>query len=99
MLHHASREAIYGLAMIEELKRHGYEISPGTLYPVLHSLEHAGLLERDDRVVRGKVRKYYAATEAGRRALAEVRGQIRELVEEVLEGRGPSRLPGPTARA
>lgn len=95
ILHHAAQEPVYGLAMIEELGRHGYELSPGTLYPILHSLEDEGLLQREERVVGGKVRKYYTATEPGHQMLAEVREKIRELVEEVLEGHGPEHLPGP----
>lgn len=84
VLYHAAQEPIYGLAMIEELKRHGYDVSPGTLYPILHSMEQKGYLARDERVVKGKVRKYYAATNEGRQALIEVREKIRELVDEVL---------------
>jgi PadR family transcriptional regulator, regulatory protein PadR len=42
ILHHAAEEPVYGLALIVELRRHGYELSPGTLYPVLHQLEEAG---------------------------------------------------------
>lgn len=84
ILHHAAEAPIYGLAMIEELGRHGYQLSPGTLYPILHSMEKKGYLEREDRVVEGHVRKYYTATAEGRRALVEVRGKIAELVEEVL---------------
>lgn len=45
----------YGLALITELRRHGYELSPGKLYPVLHELEATGYLARLDRVVNGKV--------------------------------------------
>ena len=85
ILHHASEEPIYGLAMIEELQRHGYVLSPGTLYPVLHGLEAAGYLSREDRNVEGKVRKYYSITEVGSAALSEARALIRELVNEVLE--------------
>ena len=85
VLHHAAEEPVYGLAMIEELQRHGYVLSPGTLYPVLHSLEKAGYLTRQDRNVEGKVRKYYSITESGQTALAEARARIRELVDEVLE--------------
>jgi hypothetical protein len=44
LLHHAVREPIYGLAMIEELARHGYKLSAGTLYPILHGLEEKGYL-------------------------------------------------------
>lgn len=95
ILHHAAEEPIYGLAMIEELKRHGYDLSPGTLYPILHGLERDGYVEREDRVVGGKVRKYYTITNDGRQALAEARQQIGELVDEVLEGQGSARLATP----
>jgi DNA-binding PadR family transcriptional regulator len=97
VLHHAAQEPVYGLALIDELRRHGYELGPSTIYPLLHSLEAAGYLARDDRVVGGKVRKYYAITEAGRLALAEARVKIAELVDEVIEGHGPVPLPEPTA--
>lgn len=97
VLHHAALEPVYGLAIIDELQRHGYEVSPGTLYPALHGMEEDGLLEREERVVDGRVRKYYRATPGGRRALEKARDMIRELVEEVLEGRGPARLPEPGA--
>jgi DNA-binding PadR family transcriptional regulator len=96
ILHHAAEEPIYGLAMLRELRRHGYELSPGTLYPVFHGLERAGYLVREDRLVNGKVRKYYRITQEGRRALVEARTKIGELVGEVLEGHGPTRLPDPT---
>src|SRR5215475_10039386 len=65
ILHHAGESPVYGLALIAELRRHGYELSPGTLYPLLHQLEEAGYLDRLDRVVNGKVRKYYALTRRG----------------------------------
>ncbi len=76
----------------EELGRHGYELSPGTIYPVLHGMEAAGYLARENRLVGGKVRKYYTITPAGRAALDEARQKIHELVAEVLEGRGPPSL-------
>jgi DNA-binding PadR family transcriptional regulator len=86
LLHHAAEGPIYGLEMIEELARHGYEIGPGTLYPIFHSLEAAGYLACERRAVDGKVRKYYRITEAGREVLHRLRPKIRELVGEVLEG-------------
>jgi DNA-binding PadR family transcriptional regulator len=58
---------------------------PGTLYPILHGLEKAGLLRARHEVVNGKRRKYYVATARGHSALVEVRARIRELVDEVLE--------------
>lgn len=89
VLYHAEKEAIYGAEMEEELSRHGYQVSPGTLYPLLHGLEEAKYLSSKEQVVNGKVRKYYRITPAGKRALARLRPKIRELVDEVLYGRDP----------
>ena len=85
ILYHAAEEPIYGVKIREELSRHGYRLSPGTLYPTLHRLEKNGYLARQPRVVVGKVRNYYAITEKGRDALNEARDKIRELVAEVIE--------------
>jgi PadR family transcriptional regulator PadR len=79
--------------MLEELKRHGYALSPGTLYPILHSMENRGCLQQETGVVDGRVRKYYTAMEVGRHALADVKGKMAELVNEILEGHGPGQLP------
>ena len=84
LLHHAAAERIYGLEMIEELRRHGYEMSPGTLYPILHGLEERGYLRSEQELANGKVRKYYRATAAGRRLLEQLKSKIRELEHEVL---------------
>lgn len=83
VLHHASKQPVYGVGIQAELDRHGYKLSPGTLYPLLHNLEAAELLERDERVVDGKVRKYYKITPAGRLVLKETRKKAVELVDEV----------------
>lgn len=87
ILYHASKEAIYGVGIQEELGRHGYQLSAGTLYPTLHRLERDGYLECQSRVVAGKKRNYYVITEKGKNALNEARGKIRELVTEVIEER------------
>ena len=87
ILYHASKELIYGVEIAEELARHGYSISPGTLYPTLHRLEKEGYLESSSEVVSGKVRKYYRATDAGKLMLEQAKEKIRELVTEVLEER------------
>jgi PadR family transcriptional regulator len=83
ILHHASIEPIYGAGISEELQQHGYKLSWGTLYPVLHSLTAEGLLSREDWVVDGKVRKYYSITKLGQRALKEARLKALELVSEI----------------
>lgn len=84
LLHHAAEAPIYGVEMIEELARHGYDLGPGTLYPILHGLERTGYLVSEKRIVLGKARKYYAITDAGRDALRQLRPKVAELVEEVL---------------
>jgi DNA-binding PadR family transcriptional regulator len=84
ILHHAAAAEIHGAWMTEELARHGYRISPGTLYPTLHRLEGEGLLSSVQRVIDGRTRRMYRATKAGRKALAEDRKALAELAREVL---------------
>ena len=83
ILHHAGNEPVYGLWLIEELGRHGYRLSPGTLYPILHGLLEEHLLTCETRVVEGKARKYYRLTSAGRAALKEGKNKARELMGEL----------------
>jgi len=84
ILYHASKEPIYGAEILEELGRHGYRLSPGTLYPTLHRLSREGLLSVEKRIVDGKIRKYYVITEQGLAALDEAKKKITELVNEVI---------------
>ncbi|MEX2706277.1 MAG: PadR family transcriptional regulator [Candidatus Freyarchaeota archaeon] len=90
ILYHASKGKVYGAEMIKELKRHGYELSPGTLYPILHSLEKEKYLTSAKETVNGKVRKYYRITKKGERILESAKKKVRELVNEVLEENGDS---------
>ncbi len=85
ILYHAVKEPIYGAEITEELVRHGYRVSQGTLYPTLHLLETLGYLRSRTQLVQGRRRKYYRATAAGRRVLNEACGKLQELVAEVLE--------------
>jgi PadR family transcriptional regulator PadR len=85
ILYHASKEPIFGVEIAEELARHGYRVSPGTLYPTLHRLKKEGYLESFSKVVDGRVRKYYQATARGKLVLAQSKEKIRELVTEVIE--------------
>jgi PadR family transcriptional regulator PadR len=88
VLHHAAKEAVYGFAMIEELRRHGYTLSAGTLYPILHGLERKGLLSSATRRIGSTERRIYRATAAGRKALAEAKAKVRELFGELFEDEG-----------
>lgn len=86
ILHHASEQEINGAWMSAELAHHGYTISPGTLYPMLHRMQRDGLLDSEQRVVNGRAVRVYRATEAGKAALAEDRAALAELAREVLPG-------------
>lgn len=91
ILHHAAEAPIFGLGIMEELARHGYRISPGTLYPVLHLLEAQGYLKgRDARGIRG-ARRTYTATPAGTRALSAAKAKVWELFSELFEPARPRR--------
>ncbi|RFB16844.1 PadR family transcriptional regulator [Bacillus sp. HNG] len=83
ILHHAQEHPIYGAWMLEELREHGYNISSGTLYPILHSMESDGLLRKEEKNVEGKIRKYYTTTEKGSSILIEARNKAYELFKEI----------------
>jgi DNA-binding PadR family transcriptional regulator len=85
ILYHAAKEGTYGAEIAEELVRHGYRLSQGTLYPTLHMLAGLGYLTSRTKVVKGRRRKYYRATPAGRKVLAEAQEKLKELVAEVIE--------------
>jgi PadR family transcriptional regulator len=85
ILHHAGGEAIHGQWVLTELRRHGYEISPGTLYPLLNRMERHGWLKSRRALDGGaRARKDYRLTPVGRRVLKLVREQIEELHREVV---------------
>ena len=85
ILHHAAHEGLFGLGMIEELARHGYKISPGTLYPMLHKLERQGYLRSSEKRDGNRIRRVYRATPLGRRVLRAAKAKVRELFEEIFE--------------
>jgi DNA-binding PadR family transcriptional regulator len=89
ILHHAAEEEVHGAWMTEELARHGYDISPGTLYPTLHRLEADGLLTSRQLVVDGRARRLYRATRAGKAALKEDLRALDELAREMLNQQKP----------
>jgi len=86
VLHHAVEEPIFGLGMIEELGRHCYRISPGSLYPLLHGLEKKGYLRSSQQRNGKSLRKVYRATALGRKALEASKIKVRELFRELMEG-------------
>ncbi|MBI5402995.1 MAG: helix-turn-helix transcriptional regulator [Ignavibacteriae bacterium] len=86
ILYHAEKELIFGQEFHSELQRHGYEISFGTLYPILHKLETQGYLKSYKEKVNGRIRRYYEITKTGRLILKKAKVQAKELVEELYEG-------------
>ena len=85
VLVHASHEPVFGLAMMEELTRHGYRIGPGTLYPLLHGLERSGLLRSVLKNVGGRQRRVYRITPVGKKALKKTKAKVDELHRELHE--------------
>lgn len=85
ILHHAAEGTIYGQAMIDELARHGYRLSAGTLYPILHGMERAGYLQSRPTLNGGRTRRVYRATALGRKALVTARKRVQELFGEMFE--------------
>jgi PadR family transcriptional regulator, regulatory protein PadR len=85
ILYHAEKELICGVEMIEELQRHGYKLSPGTLYPILHHLEESGYLTSTTQVIAGKRRKNYRITKQGSKLLADAQVKLRELFSEIVQ--------------
>ena len=85
VLHHAAEGPIFGQAMIDELARHGYRISAGTLYPILHGMENQGYLRSRVQLNGGRNRRVYQVTAAGRKALVTARLRVKELFGEMFE--------------
>ena len=90
ILHHASKEPFYGQWMIHELARHGYTLSPGTLYPMLHGLERRGYLKSKNERFGRTFRRIYSATALGREANIICKIQVRELIGELQRSRAPA---------
>jgi transcriptional regulator len=90
----------HGYAVIEEIKRksgQAFDLPEGTIYPALHRLEQAGLLEsRWMTADSGRRRRVYALTRRGKRALVERRAvwrQFSDAIGGLLAGTGPSGSP------
>jgi PadR family transcriptional regulator PadR len=85
ILHHAAKNEVFGFWFIEELARHGYKLSPGTLYPILHGLEKKGYLRSTQKRSGKTVRRMYRATPLGCKVLATAKEKVSELFGELLE--------------
>jgi len=83
ILYHAAEGPIFGLGIIEELGRHGYKLSPGTLYPILHGMEKKGYLRSETKEASGRYRRVYRITSKGKDALERAKEKVRELFGEL----------------
>ena len=86
VLHHASEAGVVGTWMLEELRHHGYDVSAGTLYPLLKRMEGFGWLTSVTEGSGPKARRTYSITDDGREVLAIAKRQLRELGVEVVSG-------------
>src|SRR5690348_13535955 len=85
ILHHAAEAPVHGQWILTELRRHGYDISPGTLYPLLNRMERLGWLRhKADPAAGRRARKDYRLTRSGREVLKTIRAQLQELHREVV---------------
>ena len=84
ILHHAKQEKIYGAYMIDELKHHGYHVGPSHIYPLLHEMVSNKLLNVEEQLINGKIRKYYSITSEGLEVLDTAINMVKELTHEVI---------------
>jgi PadR family transcriptional regulator, regulatory protein PadR len=94
ILYHADKDPICGAELMEELGEHGYDVGPGTIYPVLHQMQAAKLITSKAEVIGGKRRNNFRTTAAGRKLLGEARTKLRELASEVLEDKDARKRRG-----
>jgi PadR family transcriptional regulator PadR len=79
-------EPLHGYGIIEALQRRSggaLDVPTGTVYPALHRLERAGMISSTWTTEAGRRRRVYALTRTGKRALAEERGNWRDLAEVI----------------
>lgn len=99
ILHHAAEGPIVGQWMLEELREHGYDVSPGTLYPILNRMERNGWLKCTRPKLRGaKSGNKFVITAKGRKVLARILEQVSEMRWETLEERKRSHTSHPSGR-
>jgi DNA-binding PadR family transcriptional regulator len=92
ILHHAAEGPVVGQWMLQELRHHGYDVSPGTLYPILHRMERLGWLRCEVNPTAGsRARRSYYSTRKGQQILRTVKRQLRELKGELEGARSASK--------
>jgi PadR family transcriptional regulator, regulatory protein PadR len=84
ILHHAAEGPVVGQWMLKELRHHGYDVSPGTLYPLLQRLErHGWLRSKVGGGAGSRAPRSYYLTATGREVLDKVQAFLEELRHEL----------------
>ena len=78
----ASQGETFGMQIMAEMRDLGFKVSPGTLYPILHSLLEERDVTQTNRLVNGKIRKCYRATTKGRKEAEEVIERLTSLLKK-----------------
>jgi PadR family transcriptional regulator PadR len=84
VLHQAAQSPVYGGKLKKQLQDWDYDISPGSLYPLLHALEKGLLLKSRVKIFKGRARKYYDITDEGRAVLAQMQGELADVLARML---------------
>jgi len=95
ILHQAAQSPIYGGKLKKLLQDWGYNLSPGSLYPMLHALEKANLLHSRVKIFKGRARKYYDITDQGRALLASLQEELAGIMARILPASPPPFADGP----
>lgn len=83
VLQHAAEAPVHGAWLAEELAARGHRVSPGTLYPLLHRMQEAGLLKSTSVVEAGRRLRRYRTTKRGKRLLADCRAVVADLARDL----------------
>ena len=77
-------DKMYGYEITQKVKaltKGKIDISEGALYPILHRLEHQGVLDTEKVYIGKRVRKYYSVTSSGKEVITEKTNEINDFIE------------------
>jgi PadR family transcriptional regulator, regulatory protein PadR len=80
---------ISGVEVSQDLATAGHQVSPGTLYPILHTMEKAGWLKSTGKTVKGKRRRYYRVTKKGRNQLDQALSALNAFLSGMVSSSAP----------
>jgi DNA-binding PadR family transcriptional regulator len=95
ILHAAAVGPVSGVELSHDLAAAGHEVSPGTLYPLLHQMEKMGWLKSSGKTVKGKRRRYYRLTKKGQGQLQQALATLGQFLTGILEPMPAARILSP----